>query len=74
MEHKLNDRVIDDCLGAGEVKELIGSSLQRGMVVGYMVLFDKTPDVRYNMGQNPTMVFPSALRAETDEVEGATYE
>jgi hypothetical protein len=68
MKHKLNDRVVDACLGAGEVKELIESSLQRGMVVGYMVLFDKTPDVRYNMGQNPTMVFPSALKVETDKV------
>jgi hypothetical protein len=68
MKHKLNDRVVDAYLGAGEVKELIESSLQRGMVVGYMVLFDKTPDVRYNMGQNPTMVFPSALKVETDKV------
>ena len=59
------DRVVDDCLGAGMVEKVVESSLQKGLVVAYIVFFDKTPDVRYNMSQNPTMVFPSSLKRET---------
>ena len=65
LKFKKNERVVDDYLGAGEVEEVIESSLQKGLIVAYMVRFDKTPDVRYNMAQNPTMVFPSGLKPES---------
>ena len=61
---KKGDRVIDDYLGAGAVESEIRSGLASGMVIGYMVLFDKTPDVRYNMARNPTIVFAGTLKAE----------
>lgn len=57
-------RVIDSYLGAGTVVELIKPFLSSKLCVAYMVQFDKTPDVRYNMGENPVMVFPSSLRAK----------
>ena len=65
LKFKKRDRVVAEHLGAGTVDEVVESSLQKGLVVAYIVLFDKTPDVRYNMGQNPTMVFPSSLKRET---------
>jgi len=65
LKFKKSDRVVDDYLGAGTVEKVIESSLQKGLVVAYIVLFDKTPDVRYNMAQNPTMVFPSSLKSES---------
>ena len=61
---KKGDRVIDDHLGPGCIECEIRSSLDSGLVIAYMVLFDKTPDFRYNMAENPTMVFASALNAE----------
>lgn len=57
-------RVIDSYLGAGTVVIPIKSLLSSKLYVAYMVQFDKTPDARYNMGENPTMVFPSSLRAK----------
>lgn len=30
-------------------------------ITGYKVLFDKTPDERYNLGQNPTLVFANEI-------------
>ena len=59
-------RVIDDYLGAGTVVKQINSSMDNNYTVAYMVRFDKTPDVRYNMGENPTMVFPVSLRVEAN--------
>ena len=56
---------MDDYLGAGTVEKAIKSSFQKGFVVACIVLFDKTPDVRYNMAQNPTMVFSSSLKSES---------
>tara|TARA_R110000851_G_C12813264_1_gene538719 strand:+ start:386 stop:580 length:195 start_codon:yes stop_codon:yes gene_type:complete len=60
---KKDDRVLDDYLGAGSV---LGSwPIKTGVVdIAYMVLFDKTPDVRYNIGENPCMVFTGSLKAE----------
>ena len=56
----IGQRVVAEYLGTGTVIEQI--KIARGNIA-YMVRFDKTPDVRYNMGENPTMVFPSSLRA-----------
>ena len=59
----IGQRVVANHLGAGTVVELIKSSLDSKLCVAYMVRFDKTPDRSYNMGGNPTMVFPGSLRA-----------
>jgi len=59
----LGQRVVDEYLGAGTVIERIKIARGNPLCIAYMVRFDKTPDVRYNMGENPTMVFPSSLRA-----------
>ena len=56
----IGQRVFAEYLGAGTVVERIKIN---PLCIAYMVRFDKTPDVRYNMGENPTMVFPSSLRA-----------
>ena len=56
-------RVVAEYLGAGTVIERIKIARGNPLCIAYMVRFDKTPDVRYNMGENPTMVFPSSLRA-----------
>ena len=59
----IGQRVVAEYLGAGTVIER--SKIARGnpLCIAYMVRFDKTPDRSYNMGGNPTMVFPSSLRA-----------
>ena len=52
---KIGDRVTHEYLGDGEiVNDLNG----RGV---FMVKCDKTPNIRYNMGENPTLVFKSNL-------------
>jgi hypothetical protein len=61
---KKDDRVLDDYLGAGSVVRPIKSGLDSRMIIAYIVLFDKTPDVRYNMGENPCMVFTGSLKVE----------
>ena len=58
-----DQRVVDEYLGAGTVIERIKIN---PFCIAYMVRFDETPDVRYNMGQNPTMVFPGSLSALDD--------
>ena len=52
-------RVVNDYLGAGEVTKRFKR------FSGYMVLFDRTPDVRYNGSKNPTLVFAGTLIPET---------
>lgn len=66
---KIGDRVKDsDYLGEGIVTKVIKSS--EGTIIGYMVLFDKTPDVRYNMGENPCFVLNGELSAcEQDDLK-----
>jgi len=61
---KKDDRVVDDYLGAGSVVRPIKSGLDSKLTIAYIVLFDKTPDFRYNMGENPTMVFTGSLKEE----------
>jgi len=64
LKHKVGDRVVHENLGNGEVTKAIKSALDSRFIVAYLVHFDETPDVRYNMGYNPAMVFPSSLRRE----------
>jgi len=59
----LGQRVIAEYLGAGTVVEVMKLARGNPLCIAYMVRFDETPDVRYNMGENPTMVFPGSLRA-----------
>ena len=49
----IGDRVKEDYLGEGEVIKILKDLY--GNAWGYLVMFDKTPDVRYNMGENPTL-------------------
>ncbi len=65
---KIGDSVRDsEFLGEGKVTEIIKSDLDSKLVIGYMVMFDKTPDVRYNMGENPCFVLSEQLY-ETNQV------
>lgn len=57
-------RVVDEYLGAGEVTRPIRSSLDSKVYAAYRGLFDTPPPVGYNMGGNPTMVFPGSLTLE----------
>lgn len=51
---KLGDRVkCEDFLGFGKVVEIVRSHLDSRIVIGYLILLDKNPDKRYNMGENP---------------------
>ena len=59
---KIGDRVKDSgFLGEGEVTKIIKSDLDSKVIVGYMVMFDKTPDIRYNMGENPCFMLNGQL-------------
>ena len=59
---KKDDRVVDEYLGVGSVVHPIKSGLDSKLTIAYIVLFDKTPDFRYNMGVNPTLAFASSLK------------
>jgi len=60
--YRVGDVVKDSgFLGRGKVTEIIKSDLDSRVVVGYMVLFDKTPDIKYNMGQNPCFMLKGEL-------------
>ena len=52
-KYKIGDRVLHKHLGAGEVTKVMRFTRFQ---MAYMVMFDKTPDVRYNMGKNPCFV------------------
>ena len=59
---KIGDRVTDsDFLGEGEIVKIIKSDSDSKTIIAYMVMFDKTPDVRYNMGENPCFMFGNQL-------------
>ena len=57
MKFKVGDRVNDDYLGNGTIERL--NVAMPGL---HLVKFDVTPDVRYNMGENPTAVFGDQLK------------
>jgi hypothetical protein len=59
---KEGDRVMHNYLGAGTVEQVVESSYVMNYMFAYIVRFDETPSVRYNMAQNPTLVFASNLR------------
>lgn len=57
-KYKPGDRVNHPYLGLGEyVKDVGYCGLSN-------VLFDETPNVRYNIGENPTVVFTNDLTEE----------
>ncbi len=58
----VGSRVNHNYLGDGEVTEAIYSRPFTKEPMLYMVKFDVTPDVKYNMGENPTLAFPEDLR------------
>ncbi len=60
---KQGERVVDGYLGAGEIFSVIYASSPKKLF-GYSVLFDETPDMRYNCGENPCLVFPDTLIKE----------
>jgi len=60
---KIGDRVQDDgFLGEGEVVEIVMEYYNNKAHTGYMVKFDKTPDVRYNMAQNPCFMLKGSIQ------------
>ena len=54
---KVGDKVRHDFLGNGEITDDLDMCI-RG---AFMVLFDNVPSFRYNMCDNPTLVFRSEL-------------
>jgi hypothetical protein len=56
MKFKIGQRVKHNYLGKGKIVKTF-----KGLPFVFLVLFDKTPDVRYNMCQNPTPVFKTDL-------------
>jgi len=60
MKFKAGDRVIDHFLGAGLIVELYHGWR------AYSVMFDKTPPIDYNTGENPVMVFEYDLKLEDE--------
>jgi hypothetical protein len=60
MEMKIGDRIIDEYLGRGEIVKIFGNSYSRL----YLVMFDETPPYKYNMGDNPTIVFEKTFKKE----------
>jgi len=62
-KYKIGDRIIHKHLGAGEVTEVMRFTRVQ---MAYMVMFDKTPDVRYNMSKNPCFVL-EILRREGEK-------
>ena len=54
---KIGDKVKEDYLGNGEIVDDLNKNI-RG---AFMVKFDKDPPIRYNMGNNPTLIFGSEL-------------
>jgi hypothetical protein len=63
---KQNDRVVDKTLGAGVIFA-VAYGYDSVKPFGYSVLFDETPDTRYNCGENPCLVFPDTLAKEASE-------
>lgn len=61
-QFKVGDRVNDEYLGNGVVIDIIKSFYNSKVAQFYIVLFDKTPDVRYNMGNRECLVLPSSLK------------
>jgi len=54
---KIGDKVIDEYLGKGKIVD----DLTHMFKGAYLVKFDKTPAMQYNMGQNPTMAFETSM-------------
>jgi hypothetical protein len=52
----IGDRVIHEYLGEGVVTKLIKNYYQPKLTQFYVVLFDNTPDVKYNGGNNECLV------------------
>jgi len=62
MRFKEGERVSHEDLGDGEVIEVI--MWNRKTDAGYLVQFEETPAVRYNMAQNPCIVLPYTLKKQ----------
>lgn len=60
-KYKVGERVTDEYLGDDTVVEQICSGLDKRLIIAYIVLFDKTPDYRYNMATNPALVFADSV-------------
>lgn len=56
---QIKDRVNSDFLGEGEVVKIVNGTFKG--VFAYMVLFDKTPPLEYNGGNNPCLIFTSGI-------------
>ena len=60
IRFNIKDKVTSKFLGEGEVVDIIKGTSKD--VFAYMVLFDTTPPVDYNNGNNPCLVFSGWLK------------
>ena len=60
-QFKIGDRVVDEYLGNGTVKEVIKSFYNSKVAQFYIVLFDIAPDIRYNGGNKECLVMPYSI-------------
>ena len=60
---RIGDRVEDSYLGQGTVVKRLSGGW------GYEVLWDRRPDVRYNMGENPCQWWPGCHDTETEAMD-----
>ena len=66
-DFKQGERVFDKYLWAGVIFAVV-YSFDSAKPFGYSVLFDKTPDKRYNGGENPCLMLEDSLtKGESDE-------
>lgn len=61
-QFKIGDRVSHEYFGNGSVKEVIKNFYQPKIAQFYIVLFDNTPDVRYNGGNKECLVLVDMIK------------
>lgn len=61
-QYKLNDRVASEYLGDGTIVKIIPSFYNKKLAQFYIVLFDKAPDVRYNLGNRESLILPDMIK------------
>lgn len=61
-QFKVGDRVTDNYLGNGTIIKVLESFYNSKIAQFYIVLFDNTPDIRYNMGNKECLVLPDMIK------------
>ena len=60
IEFEKGNRVKSKFFGSREVRQILKSDLT-GDIIYYLVKWDKTPPIQYNMGKNPCLASPEEL-------------